>query len=176
MGQIIRPGDMCIDATVGNGHDTLFMAQITGPDGHVYGFDIQENALANARQRLDDAGVSNTTLFLAGHETMIDHLSESVQGRVGGVMFNLGYLPGSDEVVITGGTTSCRAIDAGLSLMRKGGVMSLVLYTGHPGGAEEAEAVEKHCASLDMKHVRVMRCAMHNHPGAQTSILLLEKR
>ena len=41
----IKPGDLCIDATMGNGHDTLFLSQLAGPSGFVLAFDIQQAAL-----------------------------------------------------------------------------------------------------------------------------------
>jgi len=40
----IQPGDAVIDATVGNGVDTAFLAKAVGPKGVVYGFDIQQAA------------------------------------------------------------------------------------------------------------------------------------
>lgn len=177
MRSAIPQGGIAIDATVGNGHDTLFLAECVGPAGHVYGFDIQQDALASARQRLENEDVlSQVSLFLTGHEHMAEHVPEKEHGHVCAAMFNLGYLPGSDQTVITRAETSCRAVDAALGLMKKGGIISMVLYTGHPGGEEEARAVEDHCQSLPMDYARVLRCAMHNHPTAQTRILLVEKR
>ncbi|WP_054652837.1 tRNA 5-(aminomethyl)-2-thiouridylate-methyltransferase MnmM [Salidesulfovibrio brasiliensis] len=177
MGQVAGPGDIAVDATVGNGIDTLFLSQQVGPEGKVFGFDIQQNALDNARQRLASQGApDNVTLHLAGHERMAEVLPDEVRCAVGAVMFNFGYLPGGDETVITRPETSCAAIDAALSVMRRGGVASMVLYTGHPGGAEEAEAIEAHCAAIPMDRARVMQCCMTNHPGAQTRVLLVEKR
>lgn len=177
MGQVAGPGDIAVDATVGNGIDTLFLSQQVGPEGKVFGFDIQQNALDSARQRLASQGApDNVTLLLAGHERMAELLPDEVRCAVGAVMFNFGYLPGGDETVITRPETSCAAIDAALSVMRRGGVASMVLYTGHPGGAEEAEAIEAHCAAIPMDRARVMQCRMTNHPGAQTRVLLVEKR
>lgn len=177
MSGVLGPGDVAVDATVGNGHDTVFLAGLVGSSGHVHGFDIQQSALNNAEARFVEAGCDHcVTLHLAGHERMADILPEPVCGSVAAVMFNLGYLPGSDGSVITVPETSLLAIDAGLSIMRRGGIMSLVLYTGHPGGSEEAEAVEAHCAALDPEHARVMRCAMHNQPSSQVRVLFVEKR
>ncbi len=177
MSHALHPGDFAVDATVGNGHDTLFLSSQVGGRGRVFGFDIQQDALDNAGCRLKDGGAHpNVTLFHAGHERMAELIPGEAHGKVAAVMFNLGYLPGSDGRVITRAETTCSAIDAALSIMRKGGVISLVLYTGHPGGEEEAQTVEAHCRGLSMDTARVMRCAMHNHPTAQTRILLLERR
>jgi len=177
LGQIIAPGDVVIDATVGNGVDTLFLSQAVGPRGRVYGFDIQPAALLATRRRLAERGApDNVTLFQAGHETMGEHLPAEVRGKVAAAMFNLGYLPGGDESMVTRPRTTCAAIDAALDVMRPAGVVSLVVYTGHPGGAEEARAVLDHCAALPLDLARVRRCDMHNHEACQTRLLLIERR
>lgn len=170
-------GGIAIDATAGRGLDTLFLAELAGESGHVYGFDIQKKALHAALARLAKAGLDHrTTLLHAGHETMGTALPESVRGRVDAIMFNLGYLPGTDESIVTRGETTCTAIDAGLGLLRPGGMLSLVIYTGHPGGLEEAEAVERHCASIPTRVAQVLRCTMHNHEAPKVRVVLMEKR
>lgn len=173
----IRPGDTVIDATVGGGLDTLFLSRTVGPQGAVFGFDVQQQALDKALQRLaSEQAPDNVRLFLAGHEALTEHIPDHLHGKMAGAMFNLGYLPGSDQRVITRPGTTCAAIDTTLGLLRKGGVISMVLYTGHPGGEDEAGAVEDHCASLPMNTARIMRCTMLNQPTAQTRLLFLEKR
>lgn len=172
----VRPGDIAIDATMGNGHDTLFLANLVGETGHVHAFDILEQALEKTSARLQDAGVSHAVLHHAGHETMRDHLPVESHGQVAAAMFNLGYLPGSDKTTITCGETSCRAMDAAFSLLRPGGIISMVLYVGHEGGPEEAQAVEDHAASLSRDEARVMRCTMHNDSFAKIRVLFIEKR
>jgi predicted methyltransferase len=146
---VLAPGDIAIDATVGNGHDTLFLAQQVGPGGKVYGFDIQEAALDSAWQRLLAAGATaQVALYHAGHEAMAVLLPETVAGRVKAVMFNLGYLPGGDKQRTTGASTTLAALQAALSLLAPGGVISLLAYTGHPGGREEAEQLKAWLACL----------------------------
>lgn len=46
---IIQDGDAVVDATCGNGHDTKFLAGLAGAEGKVYSFDIQAEAIENAR-------------------------------------------------------------------------------------------------------------------------------
>lgn len=140
---LLGPGDIAIDATVGNGHDTLFLASCVGASGKVYGFDIQQQALDSAYHRLEQAGQSaQVSLYHAGHETMGFMVPEMVQGKVKAVMFNLGYLPGGDKRRTTAASTTLAALQAALSLLAPGGVISLLAYTGHPGGREEAELVK----------------------------------
>ncbi len=68
------PGDCVVDATAGNGSDTLFLAQSVGPRGRVFAFDVQAEALENTRRRLegepDVKALAPAKLVLAGHETM----------------------------------------------------------------------------------------------------------
>src|SRR5690606_8250875 len=62
--QALQPGNAAVDATVGNGHDTLFLAETVGAAGRVYGFDIQAEALQAARRRLEAANLEGrVTLF-----------------------------------------------------------------------------------------------------------------
>ena len=106
VGNILKPGDTAIDATVGNGHDTLFLATQVGESGKVYGFDIQEAALDSAYRRLEAANQSGqVSLYRAGHEVMTQLLPKSVIGKVQAVVFNLGYLPGGDKLRTTSSST-----------------------------------------------------------------------
>jgi len=135
-------GDRAVDATVGNGHDTVFLARATTPGGLVIGFDIQSPALTGARARLQAEGLSDAvTLVHAGHERMAAHVPGDWHGDVAAIMFNLGYLPGGDKRVITRAPTTLAALDQALALLRPGGVLSLLLYRGHPGAGDEVDAV-----------------------------------
>jgi predicted methyltransferase len=141
----IQPGEPVIDATVGNGVDTLFLADRTGPRGSVYGFDIQPLALARTHERLQSLGsrLPKVSLYLESHARMLDIIPREIVGQTAAVLFNLGYLPGADDTkeVITEPASTLTAMQAALTVLRPGGILSIVLYTGHPGGAEEAGAV-----------------------------------
>jgi SAM-dependent methyltransferase len=137
--QSLKPGDWVVDATVGNGHDTLWLAQIVGPSGRVFGFDVQAAALAEASRRVD--GLPSVTLFHAGHEHLATHLPAEAKGRLAAVMFNLGFLPGADKAVITEAETTLAALHQALDYLAIGGQITLVLYPGHSGGGDEATAV-----------------------------------
>jgi len=153
---ILNAGDIAIDATVGNGHDTLFLAEQVGAEGSVYGFDIQEAALDTAYRRLQEAGLAGrVSLYHAGHEVMAVVLPVSVGGRVKAVMFNLGYLPGGDKGRITGIATTVAALEQARSLLASGGAISVLAYTGHPGGREEADAVKGWAATLSPEYYEV---------------------
>ena len=177
-GQGVEDGGMAIDATVGNGHDTLFLAHSAGPTGQVFGFDVQEEALAEARRRLraDEAPQAPVQFVQAGHETMGQELSESVEGRVGAVMFNLGYLPGGDQSVTTSPDTTRRALDISTTLLRPGGVITVVAYTGHEGGGEEARTVESWVASLPQASFRAVTYRLANARNDPPQLFAVEKR
>ena len=149
----VRPGETVIDATVGNGHDTLFLAQCVGSGGRVIGFDVQPEALARAGERLLAAGVGEglVTLHSRGHEAMGSH----IDAPVGAVMFNLGYLPGGDHGMITCPGTTVAALQVAAGLLRDGGLLSIVCYPGHPGGQEEMLAVNKWAKGLPRRHFRM---------------------
>jgi len=145
----LHAGDVAVDATAGNGHDTLFLAREVGPEGHVFAFDIQPQALEETRKRLEEAGAeSRVTLLHAGHEEMEARLPREVHGRLAAVMFNLGYLPGSDKQVVTAPTTTLQALEQAARLLAPGGLLSILAYRGHPGGQEEADAVHEQLSAL----------------------------
>lgn len=169
----LRPGDRAVDATVGNGHDTLFLAETVGTGGRVDGFEIQPDAIRAARARLQE--YPQVILHQAGHETMAERLSP---GR-SAVMFNLGYFPSGDKGIITRAETTLPALDAALALLVEGGLLTVVVYPGHPGGEEEARAVDAWFARFESGPHRTLRCGPATvSPGAAASpyLLALEKR
>lgn len=144
----IQPGDVAVDATIGTGADTLFLAKSTGPKGHVFGFDIQEEALSLTQQRLDQytaTSISPVTLLLRSHASMGEALPLEYHGKLTAIMFNLGYLPVTDsnKEIITETDSTITALETALELLRPGGVLTVVLYPGHPGGDLEAVAVSQ---------------------------------
>lgn len=137
--EVVREGDTVIDATLGNGHDALFLAQRIGASGHLYGFDIQPAT----RARLAQHHLSHcATLIERGHETMAEMIPENVHGTLKAVMFNLGYLPGNSHTVRTLSTTTLQALESARALLAPNGLITLVAYTGHAHGREETEAVK----------------------------------
>lgn len=161
--QAVTPGDWVVDATAGNGHDTLFLARLVGDSGRVFAFDVQDQAVGAARERLQAAGVADwCDVHHAGHERMKELLPGEAGGRLAAVVFNLGYLPRSDDKsVMTLPETSLSAIDQARDLISAGGMLVVVTYPGHAGGDEEAAQVAAHLAALDHAewNVQHIRCA-----------------
>lgn len=148
----LNRGDVAIDATAGNGHDTLFLAHEVGPFGHVYACDIQPQAIANTCTRLQQEGVKQVTVFEGSHVELSSRLPTELRGKIGAVMFNLGYLPGGDKGLTTQRETTLAALGDLLTWLRPGGVLTVMVYPGHAAGGPEAEAVEDWCRQLHGPH------------------------
>jgi len=103
----VNQGDIVIDATLGNGHDALFLAKLVGDQGKVIGFDIQQIAVDSASQRLANSGLNNYEFHCKGHQ----HIAQEVDESVSAVMFNLGYLPSADKSVKRNHTNCPRSCD-----------------------------------------------------------------
>lgn len=176
-GKALHEGDLAIDATAGNGHDTLFLARTVGSTGYVVAFDVQREALNQTRQRLkEEEPEVPVQLVHAGHETMVDELDTSARGNVGAVMFNLGYLPGGDHSIITSPDTTREALAAGAELLRSGGVITIVAYTGHEGGEREADAVNSWVSTLPQDRFRALSYQFVNWSNDPPRLFVVEKR
>lgn len=147
-----------VDATAGNGHDTLFLARLARTiRGEVLAFDIQQEAL-DATQGLLTAESLAARLVCASHARLLEYVS----GNVAAVMFNLGFWPGSDKTVVTRAEHTLAALRVAADVLLAHGVISVHAYTGHPGGLEEAESVRAWARSLPRKHWRVQEITEAN--------------
>ncbi len=159
----VKEGDICIDATAGNGNDTLALCQLVGESGKVIAFDIQEQAVANTRKRLAEHGVlSRAEVLLESHTHMSKYAAAD---SVSCITFNFGYLPGGDHALATKKDSSIAAIHEGLRLLKKGGMMSLCIYSGGDSGFEERDAILKELRSLDGKKYLVIVSQYYNRPN-----------
>jgi predicted methyltransferase len=174
----LEAGDVVVDATLGNGHDTLFLCGRVLPGGKVYGFDVQAQAVTNTRRRLVENGVPETgfELFQAGHETLGERLPGELKGRLGAVMFNLGYLPGSDKACITRTATTMAAVEQAVDWVRPGGLVTVAVYPGHEGGADEAREISGWAAALDPRAFEVQHLRPVNRSAAPPECWVIWKR
>lgn len=137
----IREGDLTLDATAGNGHDTVFLAECVGADGRVLAFDVQAEAIAAARARVAGADLAARVEFFEESHAMMD--ARAAPESVAVVMFNLGYLPGANHQVTTVTEGTLMGLDCATRLLTPGGLLSVICYPGHTGGEQEAAAVEQ---------------------------------
>lgn len=168
----VNPGEAAVDATLGTGADLVFLSGCVGSEGKVIGFDVQEAAVERARARWETrGGEGSVELHAVGHERM----AELVDGEVAAVMFNLGYLPGGDKSLITRAETTLVALGMAVELVRPGGVVTVVCYPGHEGGAEEADAVVEWAEGLEQEEFAVTRYGFLNQRNSPPSLVAVER-
>lgn len=169
----VNPGDICIDATMGNGHDTELLCRLTGETGQVLAFDIQKPAVQNTKKRLREAGVpDNYRLILDSHSHMEQYADAD---SVSCITFNFGYLPGGDHALATRPDTSIAAVEQGLSLLKKGGLMSLCIYSGGDSGFAERDALLSWLKKLDSGKYLVIVSSYYNRPKHPPIPVLIRK-
>lgn len=172
MRAVIRPGDTVVDATMGNGKDTQFLAELVGEGGRVYAFDVQAEAVERTRERLTQAGLAGrATLLYAGHETMAQH----VPAGVAAVMFNLGWLPGAAHGVTTRTDTTLAAVEAAISLLAPGGAATVCVYPGHEEGARELNALLAYASGLSVRAYNVLHHRFLNAKEGTPQLILIQK-
>ena len=171
--QQVREGDLCIDATAGNGHDTLFLSRLAKSSGRVLAFDIQKEALDAAQRRLMKAGADdNVSFILDSHSRMNQYASPET---VSCIVFNLGYLPGGDHSLATQPETTLTAIEQGLTLLKPGGLISLCIYSGGDSGFAERDALLDYLKTLDPRQYLVVLSQYYNRPHHPPIPVLIHK-
>jgi len=168
--KVLKEDDFAVDATLGNGNDTLFLSSILNK-GKVYSFDIQSYAVDKFKKVLDEKNIRNVILINDGHENILKYINEPIKV----VMFNLGYLPGGDQSIITKPDTTLKALEDSLKILKPGGIVTIVVYTGHVGGKEEEVALKNYIKSLDPKVFSVMQIKFVNRDEKAPYLIVIEK-
>ena len=172
--KVIDKGDIVVDATMGNGYDTLFLCRLAEENGQVIAFDIQEKALEATRKLLAKEGMEERArLVLDSHVNMGKYVQED---SVDGICFNFGYLPGGDHALATQPETSKKALKVGLELLKKGGVMSLCIYSGGDTGFEEKEVLMNYIKELDERKYVVIVSSYYNRKNNPPIPVLIIKK
>ncbi|MCD6188161.1 MAG: class I SAM-dependent methyltransferase [Desulfuromusa sp.] len=177
LSEVVQPGDLVVDLTAGNGQDTLELFRFVGSTGQVIGFDIQTQALLATRDRMVSAGAQVRLhlhdIQLVPSEAGIDLLAIShteiakvLPAAPKGVIANLGYLPGGQLELVTRPESTVSALEQTCSLLQAGGRLAVVVYPGHPGGAEEGIAVTDFFTALDPVTFQVIQLQVSNRPQA----------
>ena len=166
----VQPGDTVVDATMGNGHDTLFLAEQVGAEGRVYAFDIQESALESTRQLLEEHGMSGrVTLQCRSHAEM----TGAVPSGLAAAVFNLGWLPGGDHSVTTRCDSTKKAVLSALELLKPGGIVTVCAYPGHEEGNRELEMLAGLLSGLSNRTYNALRQTFLNAgPGAPECFII----
>jgi len=174
--QKIQNGSVVVDATMGNGKDTLFLCQRVLPKGKVYAFDIQEAALKNTlkllkKHHFDPDKSSNILCIKDSHENFDQYITEPVDV----FMYNLGYLPGGDQSIITSPETTIKSLNSAFSLLKEGGMISIIVYYGHPGGSKEKQELEKFLQVLSNQRYKIFQGTMPYNDHCPPIIYIIEK-
>ncbi len=174
------PGDAVLDATMGNGRDTVFLAQLVGPEGLVIAMDKQADAVERTAELLDDMELAaRARLLQCTHADLGNILPLTMQvakrASLAAAVFNLGYLPGGDKKVVTDASSTVRALGVVWPLIRPGGLLCVHTYTGHEGAAEEADAVAAWMREIPWAEGQATACVQHNKPANPETLYLLIK-
>ncbi len=186
LAEVVSPGDLAVDLTVGRGQDTLALWRMVGEQGQVVAFDVQRAALEQSQQRLLEAGamvrmVEQHSMPLAAQpgvdllECCHSRYADALTGEPTAIIANLGYLPGGNLQMITRPETTLTALYLALASLALGGRMAVVIYPGHPGGAAEAVLVDSFFAALDSTSYDVLQLHLSNRRQAP-GLFVAEKR
>lgn len=173
--RIVQEGDTVIDATVGNGKDTLFLATLVGKNGTVIGFDIQDKAIQHTYEKLQEVELqSQVELHQIGHEHVELFLPK--EELISAAIFNLGYLPGGNKEITTEKETTLKSVSAILPSLKIGGFLLLVVYSGHSDGMLEKEALLNYVKELDQSKYTVLLYQFINQKNTPPFLIAIEKR
>ncbi len=167
-------GDVVLDSTCGNGHDTVFLADLVGEKGEVKAIDIQQEAVENTEERLREHDMLNRVELACGdHSRLDEYFSES---EFKAAIFNLGYLPGGDKSIITEPETTLAALKNVSGKIVPGGVLVVVAYPGHEGGGEELNEVLNWAENLDEDNFNVLHYHFINQPSDPPEVIAAARR
>ncbi len=172
--QYVPQGEVVVDATMGNGQDTLMIAKLVGEKGKVYAFDIQQEALNRTKMLLEKEKMSMDGIVLINdsHENIQDYIHEPICAAV----FNLGYLPKGNHAITTETKSTLLALEGCLNLLKVNGLISILIYEGHDKACVEKEAVLDFAQHLDSKKYHTLYLDMVNQKNQPPSLLLITKK
>lgn len=158
--QVVKSGDICIDATAGRGFDTAFLCELVGESGKVVSFDIQQSAIDSTAQLLAERGLSDRAELVLGSHTDMDKYASPKS--ISCITFNFGWLPGGDHNVHTEKASSLKAVEKSLSLLKEGGLLSMIIYYGRENGFEERDALLEYAKSIESSEFTVVTADFSN--------------
>lgn len=169
--EVIDKNSIVVDATCGNGNDTLFLAKTSAK--RVYGFDIQQQAIDNTTSLLREHDLlERCEIILDSHSNFDKYITDPLRA----VVFNLGYLPNADHNITTVADTTMLAINKFLEKLELGGRIIIVVYWGHENGKIEKETLLRELTVLEQKNVEVLIYQFINQKNNAPFIIALEKK
>ncbi|KGA98775.1 rRNA methyltransferase [Alkalihalobacillus alcalophilus ATCC 27647 = CGMCC 1.3604] len=177
LAQALKEGDIAIDCTAGKGNDTITLAKLVGSTGHVYSFDIQEEAIKQTAEKVKNERLEErVTLFQQGHEIFEEVVPTLHLPHIKAAIFNLGYLPGGNKTIVTKPESTLKAIQQLLKCMPKEGLIVLVIYHGHKEGKLERDSILNFVTNLDQNEAHVLNYRFINQKNDPPFIVAIEKR
>lgn len=171
--KFVEEGFTCLDATVGNGNDTIKLSGKVGESGRVYGFDIQKTAIEITTEKLSKYGyIDRTILINDSHTKLDDYIKEQLDFAI----YNLGFLPKGNKEIVTNEKTTIESIKKALNLLKKYGILVVVSYIGHENGLDEYKAVYKYLSLLDQKKFNVLELNFINQINNPPRLFCVEVR
>ena len=167
----VREGDTVVDATAGKGRDTLLLASLVGEKGKVFSIDIQQTAIDGAKALISENGLKDRVEFICDSHVNI----KKYVPKADGIVFNLGWLPGSDHEIRTSAETSVSAIGAATEVLKENGFVVVCIYYGGLSGFEERDTVLSFLESLDPKVFTVAVTRFANRKGCPPIFAVIEK-
>jgi hypothetical protein len=153
-----------VDSTLGNGHDTDFLAEHFDK---VYAFDIQKLATDNYLNKAKN----NTIIINDSHDKILQYISEAVDCFI----YNLGFLPGGDKSITTEAKSTLKSINAAFELLSPGGIVAISIYCGHEKGKTERELLLDFASNLNKREYGVMLHSFLNRSKDAPLLLIIEK-
>lgn len=168
----LKEGDVAVDFTMGNGHDTEFLCRTVGETGKVYAFDIQEAAVLSTKKHLEELELpQNYTLIHDSHHRVKDYVKEPIKAG----MFNLGWLPGGDKSITTLRETTLPAIEAAIELLDRDAILNVAVYPGHEEGDAEGKMICDYLSSISRHKVCATKVNILNSPTSPYFIIIETK-
>ncbi len=169
--RLLGPGDWAIDATCGNGYDTLKLAQILR-EGGVIGIDVQQEAINKTEALLiSHENRAQVHLFCQSH-TQFPSLAQENPIKL--IVYNLGYLPKGNKQITTMTSSTLESVRNALDLVIAGGVVCITCYPGHEEGRKEEQTLLQEIAALPSP---IWNVCYHTFPNRNSaaSLILLQK-
>lgn len=169
----VNSDSIVIDATLGNGKDTLKLANKLGTNGKLYGFDIQGVAIANSKNLLIEKDLydDRINLIMSSHDKVREYVNEKVDFAI----MNLGYMPKGDKSIITKPQSTIQFLERTIDILNPGGIIVIVFYTGFPEGKLEAQEVENYLRTISQKEFKVSKHEFINQQNFPPHLVLIER-
>ena len=163
---------LCIDATLGNGYDTLFLLKNLKENGFVFGFDIQNDAIKNTKKLLKNKNFSKYKLIEDSHVNFEKYIKEKIDL----VVYNLGYLPGGDKTITTKSKSTLKSIKSAMDILKKHGMIFITAYPGHNEGQNELNLMKNYFKTVDQRNFNIVKLDFYNQVNKPPVIFIIEKR